>query len=434
MKLGFVGAGYVGLVSASGYAKRGHSCTCVDIDGRKVDQINRGHPPIYEKGLETLLPGLVREGKLAASSSFSSLADVDMILICVGTPSGTDGSVNLDFARDAAARIGEILRAAEGYKVIIVKSTVIPGSTSGVIAPILEKESGKKAGEDFGIAMIPEFLKEGTALEDFENPDRIIIGCEDGAAFEQLRKLHSDFKSPILHVPISTAEMIKYASNSFLATKISFINQLANLCDRLGMDVDLVAKGMGMDRRIGPHFLKAGPGFGGSCLPKDVKALMHYSSSKGLEPTLLEAVMEINYLQPMRMIELASAELSLSGKKVAVLGLAFKAGTDDTRESPAITLVGELVRMGCNVVAYDPKGMDNFRRLFHNIAYSKTMEEAINGADACFIVTDWQEFKKPLEYFEKHMAFPLVIDSRRILEREGGKGKAVYKAIGRGAT
>lgn len=431
MRLGFVGAGYVGLVSAAGFAKNGHECHCIDLDEKKVEMINSGVPPIFENGLEPLLKKLVAEKMLRAHHDPGMLSGMDAIFICVGTPSLKDGSIDLKYMQEASLTLGRQLKGMAGYPIVIVKSTVIPGTTFGTVRKILEKESGKQAGRGFGLAMIPEFLKEGSALEDFERPDRIIIGCEDSRTAQALKKLHSGFGCEVLIVPISTAEMIKYASNSFLATKISFINQLANLCEKAQVDVDLVARGMGLDRRIGPQFLKAGPGFGGSCFPKDVKALMHFAQSKGVEPTLLEAVMEVNYLQPLRMIELAGSAGELAKKKVAVLGLSFKPNTDDIRESPAIMLIQELLRMKCAIAAYDPKGMANFRKLFPHLGYAKSMDEALKGAEACFIVTDWEEFKKPLGYYEDRMKRPLIIDSRRILDPSKAGPGSTYRAIGR---
>ncbi len=430
MRLSFIGAGYVGLVSASGYASLGNECICIDVDPNKVDLINKGVAPIYEEGLDGLLSRLSSEGKIKAYSDYSRIAGSDVIFICVGTPSRKDGSIELDYVKASSEKVGRELRNASGFPVVVVKSTVIPGTTSGFILPLLEKASGKTAGKDFGVAMMPEFLKEGTALKDFLEPDRLVIGYDDAQTLSLLKKMHTAFNCPIADVPLSTAEMIKYASNSFLSTKISFINQLANLCERIGVDIDRVAYGMGLDRRIGPHFLKAGPGFGGSCFPKDVKALMAFSSEKGIEPTLLEAVMEINYLQPLRMLELAGGENGLRGRRVAVLGLAFKPDTDDIRESPAITLVEELMKLECPISAYDPKAADNFRKMFPKARYCGSLEEALADSEACFIVTDWKEFERPLSYYEGHMKHPLIIDSRRILDKKSGKN-AIYRAIGR---
>ncbi len=431
LKLTFIGSGYVGLVSAAGYASLGNECTCIDISNEKVAQINNGVPPIYEEGLEELLKKLRTNDSLKATTDYSSLKGSDVVLICVGTPTRKGGAIDLSYIEKAAEQIGEVLKESGKYAVVVVKSTVVPGTTTEKVLPILEDKSGKKAGRDFGIGMMPEFLKEGTALEDFKQPDRLVIGAEDQRAFEVLRKMHSSFKCPILEVPISTAEMIKYASNSFLATRISFINQLANLCERIGINVDEVAKGMGMDRRVAPYFLKAGPGFGGSCFPKDVKALMAFSAEKGIEATLLEEVMEINYLQPFRMLEIAKQDSSLEGKKVAVMGLAFKPDTDDVRESSAITLVSELLKMNCKLSAYDPKAAENFKKIFPDIKYANTFQEALKDAEVCFIVTDWKEFKKPLTEYEKLMKYPLIIDSRRILDEKTRK-TAKYFAIGRG--
>ncbi|MBI5224914.1 UDP-glucose/GDP-mannose dehydrogenase family protein [Candidatus Micrarchaeota archaeon] len=438
MKLGFIGGGYVGLVSAAGYASLGHNCQVIDIDKKKVDAINNAVAPIYEEGLDELLKKITVSKHLVASTNYSDLANCELIFICVGTPSGKDGSINLSYIKSCAEQLGKMIKLQDNFPIIAVKSTVVPKTTQSVVLPLLENHSGKKAGVDFGIAMVPEFLKEGSALSDFNSPDRIVIGVNDKKSSDALKKLHSHFKCEILEVPLATAELIKYASNSFLATKISFINQIANLCDVLGLDVDDVAKGMGLDSRIGKQFLKAGPGFGGSCFPKDVKALMHFSSQNGIAPTILESVMGVNYLQPQRMLKLAleatgGGPANLIGKTVSVLGLAFKPDTDDCRESPAIPLVEELLKMNCKIQAYDPKGIDNFKKLFPNLQYAKDMESALAKSHACFIVTDWKEFKKPISYYESKMAFPLIIDSRRILDAKT-KAKAIYRAIGKGGT
>lgn len=430
MKLAFIGSGYVGLVSAAGYANLGNSCVCIDVDKKKVQMINDAISPIYENGLVELLSELRKNNKLRASHNYSDIKECSIIFICVGTPSKKNGSIDLSYIESSAREIGKIIHGAPDFRVVIVKSTVVPGTTLDFVLPILEEASGKKAGVDFGIAMMPEFLKEGSALMDFEKPDRIVVGAQDEKTFAKIRELNLQIKCEKFEVPIPVAEMIKYASNSFLATKISFINQLANLCDKIDLDIDLVAKGMGLDSRINPHFLKAGPGYGGSCFPKDVSALMAFSAKKGVEPTLLEAVTEINYLQPLRMIELAKNEVDLNGLHVSILGLSFKPDTDDIRESPALKLVSELEKMNCKISAYDPKAMDNFRKLHAKIIYCKSIEDALKDSRACFIVTDWKEFKKPISFYEAHMANPLIIDSRRILD-VSAIGRAKYLAIGR---
>jgi UDPglucose 6-dehydrogenase len=430
MKIGFVGAGYVGLVSATGYALAGNECVCIDIDPIKVKQINSGIPPIFENGLEEALKKLTIEKRLQASNDFNQLKNCAILFICVGTPSLKSGEIDLSQVASSSEKIGAILKESADFKIVIVKSTVVPGTTLGLVKNKLEIKSGKKGGKEFGIAMMPEFLREGSALEDFKNPDRIVIGCEDDKSLEILKTLHKNINCPILITNATTAEMVKYASNSFLATKISFINQLANLAERANLDIDVIAQGMGLDKRIGKQFLKAGPGFGGSCFPKDVLALINYSKTMGIRQTILETVMEVNEKQVYRMIELAKEDIDLNKSFVAVLGLSFKPDTDDIRYSPAINLVTKLQDLECTINVYDPKGMDNFRKIFPKINYTKSVEEAILGTSACFVVTDWKEFIKSPSFFEKSMKNPLIIDSRRILS-DKGKRTAKYKFIGK---
>ena len=408
MKIAVVGIGYVGLTTALMLAELGHKVTAIDIDKWKVKCINSGKSPIYEPGVEELLKKHI--GKNIVATTEMAIEDKDLTFICVGTPSRPDGSIDLTYLKSAAEEIGSKLSR---YQVIVVKSTVVPGTTENVVIPILERKSGLKVGEGFGIAMCPEFLREGMALYDTFNPDRIIIGEYDIRSGDVVESIYKSFTAPILRTDIKTAEMIKYASNAFLAIKISFANELANICHKLGIDVYDVMKGVGMDHRISPHFLNAGIGFGGSCFPKDVKALINLAKELGYEPLLLESVLKINDEQTIRYVNLIEDAIGpLKGLKVAVFGLSFKPNTDDVRESRAIPLVQELLARGAIVIAYDPKAMENFRKLFPEIIYAKSAEEALSNADVCVIQADWDEFKN-IDYDKFHLK--LIVDGRRTI-------------------
>ncbi len=416
MRISVVGSGYVGLITAAGMAEKGHRVVCVDVDKGKVDMINAGKPPIYERGLREILDHVVPSGLKATTDLEPAILSTEVTFICVGTPSDDDGSVNLRYVKDVSCQIGGILRRARDYHVIVVKSTIIPGSTEEHVIPILERESGKKAGRDFGVVMNPEFLREGVAVEDFMEPDRIVIGSHDARSGDVIESLYYKFKAPVLRVNLRTAEMIKYTANAMLATKISFINEVGNVCKRLDVDVYDVAKGIGMDHRIGPHFISAGPGFGGSCFPKDVKALLHKASDVGVKTRLLESVLAVNDAQPTVMLRLLTAGRKLKGAKVAVLGLAFKAGTDDMRESPAIPIVEGLLKEGAEVAAYDPAALDNARCVFGDrIAYARSVKGAVAGADLAVVVTEWPEFKT-LDL--SGMAKKSVFDARHVVNRD----------------
>lgn len=427
MKISIIGAGYVGLVTGATFAKLGNEVILVDVVKEKVETINMGKSPIYEKGLDELLKGLVENKKLRATEDLeSAILSTDISFVSVGTPSKEDGSIDLSYVFSAVEQIGEVLRKKDGYHLVVIKSTVIPGTTEKA-GKTIEKVSGKKEGVDFGIAMNPEFLREGVALEDSLNPDRVVLGVKSKRDEEILKELYSPLNAPVLVVDPSTAEMIKYTSNAFLASKISFANEIANICERFGIDVEDVMKGVGMDHRISPYFLKAGAGFGGSCFPKDVKALISAAEEKGYDPILLKDVIEINDRQPLRMIELAEKYAGeLKGKNIALLGLSFKPDTDDIRESRAIPLVKELLKKGANVIAYDPKAMENFKRLFPEIEYAKTAEKALEKADICMIQADWEEFKE-IDY-DKY-PLKLIVDGRRTLKKDV---KIPYAVIGKG--
>ncbi len=432
MRISVIGSGYVGAVTASCFAELGNTVTCIDVLKEKVDSINRGRPPIYEPGLGEMMARNLKAKRLSATLDLAAAAkNSDITFICVGTPSQESGETDLSYVRGAAAGIGKAIRRKKTFHTIVVKSTVPPG-TSEEVAKILARESGKKPGKGFGVCMNPEFLREGCAVEDFMKPDRIVVGSMGAKEGKILASLYSRFKCPKLMVDLRTAEMIKYASNAFLATKVSFINEMANICQRLGIDVYTVAEGIGYDQRIGRRFLNAGAGWGGSCFGKDVKSLVHVAKSAGYKPALLESTVSVNESQPLRLIEILHDELKvLNGRRIAVLGLAFKSDTDDMRDAPSIKVIHALLRLGAHVTAYDPQAMENARRIFHghSISLAKSSHEALKGADACLILTEWQEFAKLGAKDFKIMRNPLVIEGRKILE---GKIPGItYRGIGR---
>ncbi|EHK01176.1 nucleotide sugar dehydrogenase [Candidatus Haloredivivus sp. G17] len=414
MNISVIGTGYVGLPAGAGFAKHGHDVTCVDIDEEKVEKINNGECPIYEEGLPELLDEVVSEGKLEATTdTVSAVKNADIVLLAVGTPMDEEGNINLDYIEQASKDVVEGMKEREGYQTIVVKSTVVPGTTEDLIE--IFEESGKKAGEDFGVCMNPEFLREGTALNDFLNPDRIVIGELDEKSGENLEKIYSKFDAPIMRTGLKEAELIKYASNSLLATKISFINEIGNLCKELGIDVYEVADGVGMDHRIKRDFLDSGAGFGGSCFPKDVRALIKFMEDEGEEPRILEDTISVNEDQKTKLVEqLEDHYPDLSGKKIAVLGLSFKPGTDDIRQSPAIDIISELKEKWAEVKAYDPKAIENMKEKHPNIEYTSSYEEALEDTHAGLIVTDWEEFNAIDRGDLQTMNKALLLEGRRM--------------------
>ncbi len=420
MILAIVGAGYVGLVCGVGFAKMGHQVTLVDIAIDRVNMINQGRAPIYEVGLDAALQGLVpRSLKATSDMNLDSIGSADAIFLCVQSSTADCESMDLTYIEKAAKDIGSVLGSSGGYPVIVVKSTVRPGTTEKRIVPILEESSGKKAGVDFAVMGNPEFLREGRALEDFLCPDRVVVGGTDERGRAVLRQLYRDLGAPIINVDLTTAEMIKCASNAFLAAKVSFINEVGNICKVLGVDTYKVAEGMGADPRISPHFLKAGIGFGGSCLPKDTKELCVLARDLGYEPMLLESVLRVNENQSLRLVEMADDKVGgLAGKNVAVLGLAFKAGTDDVRKSPAIRVTQLLCKRGARVLAYDSLAEGRAEAVMDAVVqYCPSAAEAIAGAEVVFVLTDSDEFSNADLYTGK-----VVIDGRRVLDvgmREG---------------
>jgi UDPglucose 6-dehydrogenase len=434
MRLSIVGTGYVGLVTGVCLAEKGHEVVCVDVDGNKVNQINAGKAPIYEPGLAELLDQNVATGRLHATTHLEqAVRESDLTLIAVGTPFDGDG-IDLAFVRKCAAQIGVALRGKNTYHVVVVKSTVVPGTTDGVVRPILEKESGKRAGRDFGLGMNPEFLSEGEAVRDFMQPDRIVLGGIDERTRESLAMVYCSFKGvPVLHTTNKTAEMIKYVSNALLATLISFSNEIGNLCSDLGgVDCADVMQGVHLSHYLMPatkngrvrapiaSFVAAGCGFGGSCLPKDVKALIACGNGTENRMGLLKEVIRINEDQPRRMIELLKGKVAdLRDFSVAVLGLAFKPETDDLRESPAIRLIDLLLKEGAQVLAYDPVAMPAAEKVLSDrqITYCKSLEEAVRRASALVLVTSWKEFEGLPELMGRLGRHPVLVDSRRQLDK-----------------
>jgi UDPglucose 6-dehydrogenase len=416
MKISVIGSGYVGSVTAACFAEVGHEVICVDIDTKKMDQINAGIPPIYEEGLGELLQKHAGKNLTATTDYESAIRQTDISFICVGTPSSEDGDIDLSIVRAATASIGSVLAKKDGYHVVVVKSTVVPETTVKGVLPLLEETSGKVAGKDFGVAMNPEFLREGKAVYDFMHPDKIVVGSIDQKSGDLVSELYRTFECEITRTNPSTAEMIKYANNSLLATKISFVNEIGNICKKLKIDTYEVMKAVGKDSRISPKFLNSGAGFGGSCFPKDVKALIGKAKKIGYSPVLLESVIGVNEKQPIIMTEILQMKAgNVEGKKIAVLGLAFKNDTDDIRESRSIPVIAELLRLGAKVSAYDPMATDNMKRIFPTIEYSNSAKDALKGADACLVMTEWEEFKQLDSEFEA-MKEKIVIDGRRIIK------------------
>jgi UDPglucose 6-dehydrogenase len=418
MKIGVIGCGYVGSVTGAGFAELGHDVLLVDIDREKVKLLNAAQAPVYEPGLEELIAR--NKVRLHATATIEKLADRDLSFICVGTPSHEDGSIDLTYIRSAAEDLGGVLAQTATYQLVVVKSTVVPGTTEHVVKPAIEAAAHKTAGSEFGLAMNPEFLREGSAVKDFFEPDRIVFGTEDERSRRILAELYRPFHCEKVSTTIKTAEMIKYVSNAFLATKISFANEVGNLCKRSGIDVYEVFRGVGLDRRINPAFFRVGIGFGGSCFPKDVKALIAEAAAWGDDPRILRAVIQVNEAQPLKLLELLKRHISdLRGRRIGLLGLAFKPDTDDIRESRAVPVVERLLAEGAVVVAYDPQAMAAFAKRFPQITYASSAE--VLKSDAVLIITEWPEFEQ-LDYTGK-----LVIDGRRIATAQ--KEAAVYEGV-----
>jgi UDPglucose 6-dehydrogenase len=455
MNISIVGTGYVGLVTGVCLAERGHRVVCVDIDRAKVDAINAGRPPIHEAGLPELLAKHAGRSLTATTDLPAAVLGSDVTFVATGTP--FDGNViDLKYVKQVAAEIGGALARKPPYHAVVVKSTVVPGTTDDVVRPLLERHSGKTAGRDFGVGMNPEFLSEGVAIADFMSPDRIVLGGMDDRTVDALAAVYASFGGDVPRVRANnrTAEMIKYASNAFQATCISFANELGNLCAGLGgIDAVDVMAGMHLMKELTPaagappivaaggsprvkagitSFLSPGCGFGGSCFPKDVKALIAHGRSRGVPMPLLEAVIDINRGQPAKLVALLASKLggSLAGKRVAVLGLAFKPGTDDVRESPAIPVVERLLAAGATVQSFDPVATAEARKVLgERVKYAGGLAEVLDGADGVLLVTRWPEFREVPALLAGRTPVPAFVDGRRLIDRRAVPG---YAGIGLG--
>jgi UDPglucose 6-dehydrogenase len=444
MKVSVAGTGYVGLVSGVCLAEKGHQVICIDINEKKVEKINNGIPPIYEEGLEELLKKNVGTNLKATTDLRQAVLDSDLSLIAVGTP--FDGNeIDLKYIKIVARQIGEVIKDKQTFHTVVVKSTVVPGTTDDVVLPILEEASGKRAGTDFGVGMNPEFLKEGEAVKDFMSPDRIVFGGLEDQSIRALEDLYAVFEGvDKIATNCRTAEMIKYTANSLLATMISFSNEIANLCTAVGgIDVTDVTKGVHLDKRLTPildngtrifpsftTYIEAGCGFGGSCFPKDVKALISYGQQKGSPMAILDSVIAVNEKQPYRLISLLKKHFSkLGGVKVAVLGYAFKPGTDDIRESPALPITKILLDEGAYVKGYDPVAQHEAEQFFGKgaVEFHPDLVSSIAGVDAIIIITRWNEFKHLPNLLSSAAMQPVVIDGRRMLDKESF---AKYEGVG----
>lgn len=435
MRICVVGAGYVGLATGVMFGNLGHDVVVADIDPRRVQMVGKGKLPFFEPPLEKELRRLVKKGAVKATEDVvGSARDCEIVFICVQTPSMSSGRIDVGPVKAASKAVGKALKISKGYKVVVVKSTVVPSTTDSVVKPILERSSGRKSPDDFGLCMNPEFLQEGSALKDSMEPSRVVVGSEDRRAGKLLMNLYRPIKAPKITTDLRSAEMIKYASNVFLATKITYANEMANLCVRFGIDSEPVLKAAGLDPRIGSLFLRPGLGFGGSCLPKDVKALLDRGRSEGYSSELLSSILAVNDSQPIEGIRLLESELGdLRGKRIAVLGLSFKGGVDDIRETRAVPLITGLLARGARVVAFDPMAMDNFIHVMPTISYAATAAECLAGADGCIVQSDWPEFRRLGSREFSRMKKPVMVDGRRFLDPEKvRRSGAKYLGIGYG--
>ncbi|RIV89753.1 UDP-glucose/GDP-mannose dehydrogenase family protein [Aurantiacibacter xanthus] len=432
MRVTMIGSGYVGLVSGACFADFGHDVTCVDKDQTKIDALKQGKIPIYEPGLEALVENNVRAGRLTFTTDLKAgVVGADAVFIAVGTPSRRgDGHADLTYVHAAAE---EIAQSLEGFTVIVNKSTV-PVGTGDEVARIV-KEANPQA--DFAVVSNPEFLREGAAIDDFKRPDRIVIGGDDARGLEVMREIYRPLylnKSPIVEMSRRSAELTKYAGNAFLATKISFINEIADLCEKVGGDVQDVARGIGLDNRIGPKFLHAGPGYGGSCFPKDTLALLKTSQDYDAPQRIVEAVVSVNDNRKRAMGRkiINALDGDVRGKTVALLGLTFKPNTDDMRDSPSIAIVQTLQDAGAKVKVYDPQGEEQARLVLQDVEYCSSPYEAVEGADALSIVTEWDEFRAlDLRRVLTMLKQPVLVDLRNIYDRDQAESLG-YKYVGIG--
>lgn len=436
MKIAIVGTGYVGLVTGVCFSETGVDVTCVDTDAKKIEGLKNGIMPIYEKGLEEMVLRNMKANRLHFTTSLEScLNDMDIVFSAVGTPPDEDGSADLKYVLDVARTIG---RCMKKYLLIVTKSTVPVGTSPKVKATIREELDKRGLDLDFDVASNPEFLKEGNAIDDFMSPDRVIVGVESERARNLMQKLYKPFmlnKFRVIFMDIPSAEMTKYAANAMLATRISFINEMANLCERVGADIEMVRQGIGADSRIGTKFLYPGIGYGGSCFPKDVKAIVRTANEHGIEMKVIKAVEEVNEAQKQLLFNKLQKHFGdLSGKTIALWGLAFKPETDDMREAPSLVLIDLLLKAGCIVRAFDPQSMNETRRrIGAAIYYANDMYDATDGADALLLVTEWKQFRLPTwSKVKRLMHGNAIFDGRNIYEREELEDLGfTYTCIGR---
>ena len=431
MKLAVIGTGYVGLVVGACLAENGNEVVCVDNDSQKIRGLKRGKIPIYEPGLNELVDRNQEEQRLRFSTSLNrSVKNAQVIFIAVGTPEGEDGSADLKYVT-AVAR--DLARAMNGYKVVVIKSTV-PVGTAARLREVIRRETTYP----FSVVSNPEFLKQGAAIDDFMRPDRVVVGAEDPRAVELMQTLYAPFTrtgAPIQLMDCASAELCKYASNAMLATRVSFMNEIANVCELFGADVDKVRHAMASDRRIGPSFLFPGIGYGGSCFPKDVKALIKFSRDEGYRYRILESVESVNASQKLRLVEKMQKHFnSLNGKTIGIWGLSFKPRTDDMREAPAVVIIDALLRKGARVQAYDPEAEATARRIFgHKINYAPHSYDAVKGVDALAVLTEWNEFREPdFARMRSLMRHPVIFDGRNVFDVEHIRSEGfTYYSIGR---
>src|SRR5215469_4486776 len=429
-----IGTNYVGLVTAACFAELGNQVVGIDIEAGKVERLGRGQLPIYEPGLEEIVVQNLKAGRLRFTLDYAEgLQKAQFGFVCVGTPSGIEGEADMTQVKSAAHSLGK--HTPNERELIVVNKSTMPIGTGDWMLPALER-SANGSGAGFRVVSNPEFLREGSAVDDFRHPDRVVLGGTEAAAIDRVASLYRDLhpEPPIIKTDIRTAEMIKYASNAFLATKISFINEIASICERLGADVREVSRGMGLDRRISPEFLDAGVGYGGSCFPKDVKALAHMASMAGAHPQLLRAVMEIN--RDMRRLVLQKVRTtltSLEDRTIGVLGLAFKPNTDDLRESPAVEIIHLLQSEGARVKAFDPAANEAARSILPGVELCSDAYAVAEGADALILLTQWSEFRRlDLEQIRQSMRYPLVVDGRNLYDPTDMVARGFfYQPIGR---
>ena len=439
MRISVIGVGYVGLVTGACFAETGNEVLCMDIDAEKIEKLGQGIIPIYEPQLEEMVKNNIREGRLSFTTDIQKAVDHSLIIfVCVNTPQDEDGSADLQFVMNVAGSIGKMI---EKYRIVVVKSTVPEGTCEKVKETIAEELKKRGADVPFDIASNPEFLKEGMAVDDCMKPERVVIGVEHGRVEEILRELYAPYTrtgAPFIVMDVRSSEMTKYASNAMLATRISFMNQMGDICEKLGADVMMVMRGMGSDSRIGPKFLFPGVGFGGSCFPKDVRALIKTSHGYGFNPSILEEIMGVNERQRITFTDKIRAffDGNIKGKKFAIWGLAFKPNTDDMREAPSIYIVNALTKDGAFCNLFDPKAMEAASKIFggnRNINFGKNQYKVLEGVDALILVTEWLSFREPdFERMKSLMKTPVIFDGRnqynpKTMEKMGFS----YMCIGR---